>query len=163
MSLFFRHARRQKAFTLVELVIALSLAGIALVALMKTYSAVMLRSADPMISAQTLAIAEAFMEEISAQAFLDPGTGTVCPSPPVSRSLFDNVCDYNGYTTSAIVDLAGNSLALTGYQVTVIVKNGAVVSGHLGSINGSDLLQIKVSVKNPLQETLLLSGYRTRY
>ncbi len=163
MSRTFIRFYRQSAFTLVELVIALAVAGIALVALMQTYSTVVARSADPMISAQTLAIAEAFMEEITAQAFLDPGTASVCPAPPTSRTLFDNVCDYNGYTASTIVDLAGNGLALSGYQVTVAVNNGAAVTGHLGSIGGSDLLQIKVTVKNPLQESLVLSGYRTRY
>jgi len=153
----------RSGFTLVELVIALSVASIGVVALLKTYSSVVQRSADPMIAAQTIAIAESFMEEITAHAFLDPATGTVCPAAPASRNNFDNICDYNAYSTSTIVDLAGNTLSLTGYQVSVSVLTGAAVAGHLGAISGNDLVQIKVAVRNPLQETFLLSAYRTRY
>lgn len=153
----------RRGFTLVELVIALSVASIGVVALLKTYSSVVQRSADPMIAAQTIAIAESFMEEITAHAFLDPATGTVCPAAPASRNDFDNICDYNAYSVSTVVDLAGNTLSLTGYQLSVSVLTGAAVAGHLGTIAGSDLVNIKVSVRNPLQETFVLSAYRTRY
>ncbi|MBL4606299.1 MAG: type II secretion system protein [Pseudomonadales bacterium] len=153
----------QKGVTLVELVMAIAIAGIGLVALLNTFSSLVGRSADPMITQQSIAIAESFVEEVTAQAFLDPSTSTVCPAAPASRSDFNNVCDYNGYSSSSITDVAGNSLGLSSYQVTVAVNNGASVTGHLGAISGSDILQIVVTVVNPLGENVTLSGYRVRY
>lgn len=157
----------QKGVTLVELVMAIAIAGIGIVTLLNTFSSVVGRSADPMITQQSIAIAESFVEEITAQPFLDPSldpsTAPVCPAAPASRSNFDNVCDYNGFSAATITDIAGNSLALTGYQVSVAVNNGAGVAGHLGAIAGNDILQIVVTVTNPLGENVSLSAYRVRY
>lgn len=154
---------QQKGVTLVELVIAIAIAGIGIVTLLNTFSSVVGRSADPMITQQSIAIAESFVEEITAQPFLDPSTSTTCPAAPGSRANFDNVCDYNGFSAATITDIAGNSLALTGYQVSVAVNNGAGVAGHLGAIAGNDILQIVVTVTNPLGENVSLSAYRVRY
>lgn len=153
----------QQGVTLVELVMAIAIAGIGIVTLLNTFSAVIGRSADPMITQQSIAIAESFVEEITAQPFLDPSSAAVCPAAPASRSDFNNVCDYNGFSATTITDIAGNSLALTGYQVSVAVNNGASVAGHLGAISASDILQIVVTVTNPLGENVSLSAYRVRY
>lgn len=153
----------QKGVSLIELVIAIAIAGIGIVTLLNTFTSVAARSADPMIFQQSIAIAESFVEEITAQPFLDPSTANVCPAAPASRSHFDNVCDYNGYSSSSITDIAGNALALTGYQVSVAVNNGAGVTGHLGAISGTDILQVIVTVNNPLGGAVSLSAYRTNY
>ena len=153
----------QKGVTLVELVMAIAVAGIGIVTLLNTFSSVVGRSADPMITQQSIAIAESFIEEIIAQPFLDPSTSTICPAAPASRTNYDNVCDYNAYSATTITDVAGNSLPLSGYQVSVVVNNGATVAGHLGAISGTDILQVVVTVTNPLSETVSLSAYRVRY
>lgn len=153
----------QKGVTLVELVMAIAIAGIGIVTLLNTFSTVVGRSADPMITQQSIAIAESFVEEITAQPFLDPSTSTVCPAAPASRNNFDNVCDYNAFSATTITDVAGNNLGLTGYQVSVVINNGASVAGHLGSISGNDILQIVVTVTSPLGENVSLSAYRVRY
>jgi len=153
----------QKGVTLVELVMAIAIAGIGIVTLLNTFSSVVGRSADPMIMQQSIAIAESFVEEITAQSFLDPSTSTACPAAPANRANFDNVCDYNGFSATTVTDIAGNSLALTGYQVSVAVNNGPSLNGHLGAIPGNDILQIVVTVTNPLGENVNLSAYRARY
>ena len=153
----------QKGVTLVELVMAIAVAGIGIVTLLNTFSSVVGRSADPMIMQQSIAIAESFVEEITAQPFLDPSSSTACPAAPANRASFDNVCDYNGFNATTVTDIAGNSLALTGYQVSVAVNNGAGVAGHLGAISGNDILQIVVTVTNPLGANVSLSAYRVRY
>ena len=152
-----------KGVTLVELVIAIAIAGIGIVTLLNNFSSIASRSSDPMITQQSIAIAESFIEEITTLPFLDPSSLSVCPAAPVSRSDFDNVCDYNGYSASTITDLTGNALALSSYQVSVAVSNGASLAGHLGAISGNDLLQIVVTITNPLGENVMLSAYRARY
>lgn len=154
---------QQKGVTLVELVIAVAIAGIGIVTLLNTFASVVSRSADPMIAQQSIAIAESFVEEITALPFLDPASATTCPSAPGSRTSFDNICDYNGYSASTITDLAGNTLAVSGYQVSIVVTNGASLAGHLGGISGSDLLQVVVTITNPLSEMVTLTAYRARY
>ena len=153
----------QKGVTLVELVMAIAIAGIGIVTLLNTFISVVGRSADPMIMQQSIAIAESFVEEITAQPFLDPASSTACPAAPASRANFDNVCDYNGFNSATITDIAGNNLALTGYQVSVAVNNGSSLNGHLGAISGNDILQIMVTVTNPLGANVSLGAYRVRY
>jgi MSHA pilin protein MshD len=153
----------QKGVTLVELVMAIAIAGIGIVTLLNTFSSVVGRSADPMIMQQSIAIAESFVEEIAAQPFLDPSTSAICPVAPSARSDFDNVCDYNGFSATTIADIAGNNLGLSGYQVSVVINNGASVDGHLGMISGNDILQIVVTVTNTVGANVSLSAYRVRY
>ena len=66
---------RQQGMTLVELVISIVIIGISAAALYSAMAAITGRSADPMLRQQSLAIAEAYMEEISLQAFAALGGG----------------------------------------------------------------------------------------
>jgi len=151
-----------RGLTLVELVMAIAMSGILVVALMSSYSSIVGRSSDPMIRAQALAIAESFLEEASGKAFLDPGTGSRCPAPEASRSSFNNVCDYNGYSASTITLPTGAAVSgLTGYAVAISVA--AIASGELGVVPTTCALKITVAVTSPLNETLSVTGYRTDY
>lgn len=156
-----------RGMTLVELVLAIALSGIMVAALMSSYANMVGRSADPMIRAQTIAIAESFLEEALQKPFLDPGpgvgVGTRCPaSPGGARTNFNNVCDYNGYGPVAIVLPDGSAVAgLTGYTVSITVTD--ISSGDLPSITTTCALKVQVSVANPLNETTTLVGYRADY
>lgn len=152
----------QRGMTLVELVMAIALAGIMVVALMSSYSSIVSHSSDPMVRAQSLAIAESFLEEASNKAFLDPATGNRCPTPESSRASFNNVCDYNGYAASTITLPSGTVVSgLTGYSIAISVA--AIASGELGSVSTNCALKVTVSVTGPLNETLSIVGYRTDY
>lgn len=153
---------RVHGLTLVELVMAIALSGILVVALMSSYSSIVGRSSDPMIRAQSLAIAESFLEEATGKAFLDPATGTRCPAPEASRANFNNVCDYNGYSASTITLPTGTAVSgLSGYAVAISVA--AIGSGELGAVPATCALRITVAVTSPLNETLSVTGYRTDY
>ena len=154
---------RHRGLTLIELVLAIAVAGIALSALLKALGNIVAYSADPMIAQQSIAIAESYMAEVMAQPYLDPSTGTVCPAAPADRAHFDNVCDYHAYSSNTIADITGTVLGLSGYQVSIDIINGSAINGHLGAINGDDLLQINILVSNPLQESLVISAYRVNY
>lgn len=149
--------------TLVELILAIALAGLMVAGLMSSYSTVASRSADPMIRTQTVALAESFLEEALLKPFLDPATASRCPSSPGgNRDNFDNVCDYNGYNASTITLPNGSAVtSLSGYSVQISV--GDIASGELGGIESHCALKVTVSITNPLHETTVLNGYRADY
>ena len=151
--------KRQRGMTLVELVITIVIIGIAAAALFSAMAAITGRSADPLLRQQSLSIAEAYLEEILLQAYLDPGTGTVCPPAPASRIQFDNVCDYAGLDDVGARNARGNAIAaLGGYRVQVNVTPQA-----LGGLPASDVLHVQIDVLDPGGQSLRLDGYRARY
>lgn len=154
---------RQRGLTLVELVMAISLSGIMVAGLMTAYSSILSRSADPMIRTQAITLAQAYLEETLQKPFYDPATGTICPaSPGGNRDNFNNVCDYNGYTSSSISLPNGAAVAgLSGYSVAIVVAN--IGSGELGSLASNCGLKVTVNIISPINETISLVGYRADY
>lgn len=155
--------RLHAGMTLVELILAIALAGLVVAGIMSAYSTVAGRSADPMIRTQTVALAESFLEEALLKPFLDPVAASRCPGPPSdNRDNFNNVCDYNGYNASTITLPNGSTVtSLNGYSVRISVAD--IGSGELGAIATHCALKVTVSVTNPLNETTILTGYRADY
>lgn len=151
---------RQRGMTLVELVIAIVIVGIAAAALYSAMAAIGGRSADPMLRQQSLAVAEAYLEEILARNFLDPASHDQCPSPPVAgRTAFDNVCDYAGRDDDGAHGADGNLIAgLQDYRVRV-----AVTPQAFNGLSADAALRVTVTVESPDGQTLSLSGWRTCY
>lgn len=144
--------------TLVELVITIVIIGIAAAALYTAMAAIGGRSADPMLRQQSLAIAEAYLEEILLQPFLDP-SDEVCPTAPANRSSYDNVCDYNGLSDNGARDARGQAVdALANYSVQVVVTAQA-----WAGLAASNVLYVQVTVTDPRGQQLQLGSYRTRY
>jgi len=151
--------KRQRGMTLVELVITIVIIGIAAAALFTAMASITARSADPLLRQQSLSLAEAYLEEILLQSFLDPTTGTVCPSPPPQRGDFDNVCDYAGLTDAGARNAQGEAIdGLVSYAVAVTVAPQA-----WAGLPASDVFYIEVTVTDPAAQALVLGGYRARY
>src|SRR2546423_6677522 len=91
-----RGARRrgQAGISLIDIIAAILVIGIAVAAVVSVFTVTVQHSADPMMRRQAQLIAEAYLEEILLQKFYDPDTDNVCPAPEASRNLYDNVCDY---------------------------------------------------------------------
>lgn len=150
---------RQRGMTLIELVIAIVIIGIASAALYGAMASITGRSADPLLRQQSLAIAEAYLEEIELQAFLDPGTQLTCQAIPASRAQFDDVCDYRGLVDNGAVSADGQGItALAGYRVSVTVTAQA-----WNGLSANKVFYIEVSVRDPAGQDLVLGGYRTYY
>ncbi|WP_137974774.1 type II secretion system protein [Pseudomonas sp. F(2018)] len=149
---------RQAGMTLVELVITIVIVGIAAAALYSAQAAIVGRSADPLLHQQSLAIAEAYLEEILLQPFLDPG-GSICPAAPASRASYDNVCDYNGLSDSGARNSLGQAIAgLSSYSVRV-----AVTPQTWSGLPVNRTLYVEVTVTDPAGQLLRLGAYRTCY
>lgn len=150
--------RHQAGMTLVELVITIVIIGIAAAALFSAQAAIVGRSADPLLRQQSLAIAEAYLEEILLQPFLDSG-GAICPAAPANRANFDNVCDYDGLNDNGARDARGQAIAaLANYGVRVTVAPQA-----WDVLAANRTLYVEVTVTDPAGQSLVLGGYRTCY
>lgn len=152
--------RRQRGVTLVELVIAIVIVGIAAAALYGAMAAIGTHSADPLLRQQSLALAQGYLEEILLQPFPDLNGQDKCPLPSTtSRAAYDNVCDYNGLLDDGARDAYGNALGgLEGYRVSVTVTPTA-----WNGLAASDVLYVEVAVRDPAGQELHLGGYRVRY
>ena len=145
----------KRGFTLIELVVAMVVISVALVGVMSVINYTTQHSADPLLRQQAIAIAEAYMEEITLKNYADPDT-----DGEANRALYDDVDDYNGLNDSGAHDQNGSAIGgLENYSVSVTVASqnygpsGAEVAG----------LKIDVTVIDPAGEVLVLSGFRANY
>ena len=151
--------RRQRGMTLVELVVAIVIVGIAAAALYGAMASIGGRSADPMLRQQGLAIAEAYLEEILARDFFDPTSHTQCPAPPATRAGYDNVCDYAGLDDAGARGADGTLITgLQDYRVRV-----AVTPQAFAGLSAAAALRVAVTVETPDGQALNLTGWRTCY
>jgi MSHA pilin protein MshD len=183
-----RHSAR--GVTLVELVVFIAIAGVAMAGLFAAFNTMTAASADPQVRKQVLAIAESLMDEVSLMpfTFCDPDDanaatatsiagcavgannedGTIGPEAGETRysttTPFDNVSDYNGFSLPAspgILDINGTAISgLSAYSASVSVTRAGT---PLGLASNGDALLIAVTVNGPNGVSTTLEGYRTRY
>ena len=148
--------RRSAGVTLVELIVALVIMGVALAGMVAVYATTTRSSVDPVLVQQMQAIADNMMEEILMKPFAQgPGAG--------ARVNFDDVRDYNGYNTTGIRDVEGNMIpGLERYAVTVEAISAALT----GVATTGDALRVTVTVSVPgndpsYPKPIVLTGWRT--
>lgn len=184
---------RQAGVSLVELIIFIVIVSIAVTGILLVMNKVTAHSADALIHKQSLAIAESLLEEVELMPFTycDPDDANAATASgvggcattvenlgpetmggvtedrygtaaPAVNAQFDNVNDYNGFTMPAgtgIRDITNNVISgLNGYGARITVAPAA-----LGTIPGTESLQITVTVTGPDGTQVRLDGYRTRY
>jgi MSHA pilin protein MshD len=146
---------RERGATLIELVVSIVIIAIAAGAVLGVLSRSVARSADAMVIAQAVSIAEAYLEEISLKAYADPD-GT---DGEAARPDFDDVDDYHGLSDAGARDQFGAALApLAAYTVNVSVAASTALTG----VPGADAERIDVRVTHPGGVVVRLSGYKTR-
>ena len=144
---------RQHGFTLIELIIFIVVVSAGLAGILSVMNTVVKSSADPMVRKQTIAIAESLLEEILLKDYANPAGGYT----GATRSQFDNVGDYAGYTTTGIVDMLGATVpGLGSYSISPPV---AIVAST--DLTGVAALRVTVSVTDPTGNAISLTGYRT--
>ncbi|MFL6634534.1 MAG: prepilin-type N-terminal cleavage/methylation domain-containing protein [Massilia sp.] len=154
--------RRSAGVTLVELIVALVIMGVALAGMVAVYATTTRSSVDPVLVQQMQAIADNMMEEILMKPFAQ-GPAPGAPNGP--RIGFDDVRDYDGYQSTGIQDVEGNTIpGLERYTVVVEAKTAALP----GVATASDALRITVtvSVTGAANDTnypkpIVLTGWRT--
>lgn len=145
-----------RGVTLVELIVAIVVIGVALAGVLVVIVRNTMSSADPMIWHQSVAIAEAYLEEALTKNFTDPDGTNVGET----RATYDDVFDYNNIVAeSPPRDQNGNVIsALAGYSVNV-----QVIPEALTVITASNAARVQVTVTTPVGDSVVISGYRTNY
>jgi MSHA pilin protein MshD len=148
---------RETGATLVELIIAIVIVGVALAGVLMVFIRNTSASADPLIWHQATAIAEAYLEEALTRNFTDPdGLGGE------TRATYDDVLDYN-FTDNGARDQNGSAISgLENYTVQVQAVASALNDITLASGNA---IRVTVTVTPAAlaSGTIVISGYRTDY
>ena len=143
--------RRMGGVTLIELVVAIVILGIAVASIIGFLSSIAARSADTLVREQAVAIASSYLNEVLAKSF-----GVSGASP---RANYTAVGDYNGLLNNGAHDQTGAAIAnLNLFTVAV-----AVVPGALGAVPANEAVRVDVTVTHPSGVVVALSGYRTLY
>ena len=154
---------RYRGFTLIELIIFIVIVGVGLAGVLSVYTTAVKSSADPMVRKQAMAIAESLLEEIVLKEFKDPdggtnGVSTCTLASGSNRGLWNDVCDYNTYSSTGITDMQGNNVAsLSAYKVLPAVEVTTV------TLSGVTFKRIVVTVTDTQSNTISLTGYRGDY
>jgi len=147
---------RQRGVTLVELVIAITVVAIAATTILAVFSAIASRSADAMSQQQAIAIAQAYLDEITQRWVVDPNGS----APNTGRGSWDLVDQYNGLVDAGAHDQFGNAITgLGNYTVSVSTSQSSGLTG----VPAAAARRIDVTVSYPPGGSVTLSGYRTNY
>jgi MSHA pilin protein MshD len=151
-----RTRSRHRGLTLVELVVAITIVGIAVTTILGAFAAVATRSADAMMQQQAIAIAESYLSEILQRWVVDPN-GT---PPNTGRASWDLVDQYNGLVDVGAHDQFGNPIAsLSSYTVRVSTSQSSALAG----VPAVAARRVDITVSYPPSASVILSGYRTSY
>ena len=160
---------KQLGFTLIEVIIFIVVVGAGLAGILSVMNTVVKSSADPLITKQTVAIAESLLEEILAKEFANPAGGDTGSS----RALFDDVTQYNGYSTPVctsgctpigcgVLDMQGTQVAsLCRYNITSVTVADTTVAEN-PALSAITAQRVAVTVTGP-QGAITLTGYRSNY
>jgi MSHA pilin protein MshD len=143
-----------RGFTLIELVFFIVVVSIGLAGILSVFITSVKSSADPMVRKQALSIAEAMLEEIFLKDYANPVGGY----SGTDRSQFDDVSDYDGYsTTTGIVDITGAAVpGLATYNIAAVSVTGST------ALTGVSAKKIVVTVTGP-GDPITLVGFRSNY
>lgn len=141
----FRLATHKSAFTLIELIITVAIAGIAILALVMVFQ----ESLKNMERQKDLPLAnllgEELMNEIRSKQYEDPSTPIAGES---NRLKFDSVDDYNGWSESPPKTIEGDIMTnVVNFTWRVVVTNVSP-SDFNSETNKSDFKRITVVVSN---------------
>ena len=178
--------QREQGLSLIELLLFITVVGIALSAMLNVFVTATMASADPMVRRQQLAIAESLLREVQLMPFTwcDPDDANAATAANAAgctqaeavgaeggesrygpTNYFDNVNDFNLFSMTGIRDVTNTAVTgLAGYTASVRV---AVAS--LDSVTGGEALKITVTVVDPRDNpsnppnAISLQGWRTRY
>lgn len=152
-------SKRQSGMTLIELIIAIVIISVGLAGVLMAFTTTVKNSADPMIYKQMSAIADGMMEEILLKPFAV--AANVAPANSCARDTFNDVRDYNLYSTANVCDIGGTAVvALAGYGVGVSAAPPA--ASPFPGVPAAEVLLIRIDVTHG-SNTYSLTGWRTNY
>jgi MSHA pilin protein MshD len=150
-------AHNAAGVTLVELIIAMVIIGVALAGFVAVFRITNRGSVDPLIVQQKAAIAESLMGEILLKPYALDNNGITANV----RDTYNDVRDFDGYGSglSGIRDLNNNVIAgLEAYKVLVAVS-AATLSGATPALKIT--ITVTYSMDGGPGDAFVLTGWRT--
>ncbi|MCH8550812.1 MAG: prepilin-type N-terminal cleavage/methylation domain-containing protein [Natronospirillum sp.] len=176
--------RTQSGVSLIELIIAIVVLGIAVVGVLTALGRTTLLQVDPLIRAQSLALAESFMDEVTGKPFYNPDADPRFDdgaSPPIDPcadmpelsdlsgsnrlDLLNSACAYNGYNADTheggVMAPDGTIIpGLGAYNVRIEIGNSGLET-PFSSAPANCILRITVTVDDATGTPTRLQAYRT--
>ena len=149
--------RGARGVSLVELIVAIVVIGIAVSGVLMVFVQSVRHSADPMVQQQAVAVAEAYLDEILARPVLDPDGSNAGET----RASFDNIADYAalGVETPPRNQNGESLLQLAGYSVSVAVTPNSALGPAGDTVPAT---RVDVRVTHPPAVDFTLTGYRAQ-
>jgi len=160
----------QAGFSLIEVVAAIVVLGLVFSGFATVYGTVLRQGAEPQLTGQALAVADAYLSEITSRAYRDPDSGAVCGGGEAARPLFDDVCDYaalaaNGCaaTSGACPVLGDCACGRDGQPVAGLGAFRVAVGVTPATLAGIAGLQVQVQVRHDglAGDGVVLQSFRT--
>jgi MSHA pilin protein MshD len=138
-----KQQRTASGFTLIELIVAITLIGVCSATLFGFMATMDSRNAAILVNQQSRSIADAYLQEALSKRFA-PQAGAR-----------NDVADYN-FTDNGARDSSGALIAgLNSYTVQIVAAQTA-----FGAIASTDCYQVTVTVIDPFGESVSVVGYR---
>ncbi len=141
-----------RGFTLFEIVLLIAVVAAALTGVLLVFQNTVRGSADPQVTKQATAVAEAMLDEILLAPY-SPQAGAG------ARADFNDVDDYAAYSTSAgIEDIQGAAIpGLGNYNIQSITVTTTTLNGV------AEAKRVTVTVTGPQGVRIALDGWRLNY
>ena len=170
---------QQRGISLIELVVTIVITSIALLSIVNALRLSLQSSADPMIYVRTVALAESYFDEMSAQRYDENtpiGGIPACTQSSCTLAInlgldsdencdhisFDDIDDFDCINTEIPTDAEGNLRpGYGGFRVSVSVSYAGAITGN-GFVD-SDAKFIQLTINDPLGNTVEFSQYRTNF
>lgn len=142
-------AARARGFTLLELVFLVIIMGIAGTAVTVGIDQAVRASADPIRHKQAIAVAEGYLDEVMSFPFAPAGWSGAATQG--NRATFDDMRDFNGFTSEGVHTRGGQGVAgLGGYTVSVTVVDSPAeliaAIPAMPAIPATDMMRVRVRV-----------------
>ncbi len=157
--------QRQRGLTLIELIMFIVIVSVGLAGILVVINTVVKSSADPMVRKQSIAMADAVLEEVLLKAYANPSGGfaAVPASCATDRPLFDDVSDYACFDGAAAATRILGSQMMAGATGPLPDTFWAKVELSAVTVSGVSMKKITVTVTDPSSAAYALSGYRADY
>lgn len=161
--------RRQRGLSLVEVVMAVAVLGVALPPVVSIYRQISLDSVDASHDEVAFELAESMLEEIASKSFADPdGAPDSFGTEEADRADFDDVDDYDRLIQAPPRLMDGTSpVMFTGMTCRVIVENvnPSAPDAKLAQPDGSTLMkriEVTVARRDDQGGDIVLTTLRTQ-
>ena len=161
------HARHRHALSIVEVVISTLLVGMVVVGSLSMLGASVRSREYSSDMAKGPLLADAMLAEIMSMPYYDPDSGsgsnnTNTGELSATRADFDDVGDYDDWSTSTVQDRLGNALSeYAGWSRSVQVNWGLRLTGGSWTLYDSGAKRIVVTVTSPSGVTTTRLGWRS--